>query len=69
MAGLGLAIAVPLMLTVASLLSSVLFAVSATDPAILTGLAAVLIAVTIAACAVPARRALRLDPLRALQYE
>ena len=58
MVGLGIAIAVPLMLAVASLLSDVLFAVSATDPAILSGLAALLIAVTIAACAVPARRAL-----------
>lgn len=65
----GLALAAPLMLGAASLLSRVLFLVRVTDPAILVSLAALLTIVTAAGCIVPAVRALRLDPVRALQYE
>lgn len=65
----GLALAAPLMLGAARLLSNVLFLVRPTDPAILFGLAAVLTAVTATGCVVPAVRALRLDPVRALQHE
>ena len=47
-------------------LQSQLFEISATDPAALTGAAAVLALVAVAACALPARRATRIDPLVAL---
>jgi putative ABC transport system permease protein len=50
-------------------LSSVLFGVSATDPAIYFGAAAVLLIVAIAACFWPARRASAIQPLEALRYE
>ena len=66
---LGLALSAPVMLVVAALLSNVLFSVSAADPMILGGLVALLTAVTASACIVPVLRALRLDPIKALQYE
>jgi putative ABC transport system permease protein len=50
-------------------LSSVLFGVSATDPAIYLSAAALLLIVAIAACFWPARRASVIQPLEALRYE
>src|SRR5262245_4236699 len=50
-------------------LSSVLFGVSATDPAIYLSAAAILLLVAIAACFWPARRASAVQPLEALRYE
>ncbi len=50
-------------------LRSMLFEVSAADPLTFGGIAALLAAVTFVACAVPARRATRVDPLVALRHE
>jgi putative ABC transport system permease protein len=47
-------------------LQSQLFQISATDPVALTAAAAVLALVAVAACALPARRATRIDPVIAL---
>ena len=47
-------------------LQSQLFQISATDPLALTAAAAVLAVVAVAACALPARRATRIDPVIAL---
>jgi putative ABC transport system permease protein len=63
--GLALGLAGALALT--RLLASFLFGVTATDPWTFLAVSAGLIAVTLAACYLPARRAAQLDPLAALR--
>jgi putative ABC transport system permease protein len=56
-------------LLVGRLLSRMLYGISASDPVSLTGAAAVLFAVALLACYLPARWASRVDPLVALREE
>ncbi len=51
------------------LLHSLLFEVSAADPATLAAVPVILLLVAIAACLIPARRAMSVDPMSALRFE
>jgi putative ABC transport system permease protein len=66
---IGVAIGVALALGVARLISSFLFGVKPTDPLTYAAVALGLSAIALLACYLPARRAMKVDPLVALRYE
>jgi ABC-type antimicrobial peptide transport system permease subunit len=65
----GLALGVPAALVASRLLGQMLFNVSANDPATLATVAFTLAAVALLAGYIPARRAVRVDPMAALRHE
>src|SRR6266478_1207591 len=66
---LGVGIGLAGSFVVARLLASLLFGVGTYDPITLLGVALLLTAVALAASYIPARRAMRVDPIVALRYE
>ncbi|MEN3334546.1 MAG: putative transport system permease protein [Blastocatellia bacterium] len=66
---LGMAIGVAASFALTRLMQSLLFEVSASDPIVFGLIALLLAAVAFAACVIPARRAMKIDPMVALRYE
>jgi predicted permease len=69
MAVAGLILGVAGALAITGIFSRLLFGVTPTDPATFTTVIGLIGAVTVLACCIPARRAVRIDPLSALRHE
>jgi predicted permease len=69
MALAGVAMGVVAALGLTRLMTNQLFGVSTHDPLTFAGVAALLMLVAVAACYIPARRAMRVDPMIALRHE
>jgi putative ABC transport system permease protein len=67
--GAGLAVGLPLAYGLARLMASLIFGVTATDPATFVGISLALLAAAALAIYLPARRAMKIDPILALRYE
>jgi predicted permease len=66
---IGLVLGVAGAISLEKAVASEIYGVRPLDPLVLASVMAVLVIVALAACAVPARRAMRVDPLVALRYE
>jgi putative ABC transport system permease protein len=69
LASVGAALGIGLALWLSRLMETLLFGVSALDPMTFAIVPAAMIAIAAAACYVPARRAMRVDPVTALRAE
>ncbi|HMD07518.1 MAG TPA: ABC transporter permease [Candidatus Acidoferrum sp.] len=65
----GAALGILFALIATRFIATMIYGVSATDPLIFLSVITLLVVVSLAACYVPARRAMRVDPIVALRYE
>jgi putative ABC transport system permease protein len=65
----GAVIGIVASLELTKFIASQIWGISATDPATFEGVAILLLAVAMAACWIPARRAMKIEPMEALRYE
>jgi putative ABC transport system permease protein len=66
---IGVAVGLAAALALTRLMSQMIFGVGAFDPLTFAGVSILLILIAMAACYIPARRAMRTDPMIALRYE
>jgi ABC-type antimicrobial peptide transport system permease subunit len=69
LAGLGILVGLVVSILAAPYIQDLLFEVSARDPGVLAGVAAALVAVSVAASLLPGLRATRVDPMEALRTD
>jgi predicted permease len=66
---IGIAVGVVLSIALGRGIASILYETEPTDPVTIASVAVILMVVTLAGCVIPARRALRVDPIVALRAE
>ena len=69
LAAIGVGVGALLAIALTRQMRSMIYGVSAADPITFVAVSIVFLLVAAAACYVPARRAMRIDPMMALRYE